>query len=86
MNLSGGRTRDGGDIVGASVFYSHPPSEDENGKANESEIDVENEEIDRINEELKVNTFDVRFNPLRTCSLLILLYFLIFFSWVKNYN
>lgn len=26
MNLTGGRTRDGGDIVGASVFYSQPPT------------------------------------------------------------
>lgn len=54
VNLSGGRTRDGGDIVGASVFYSHPPSDDENGKADESDSDAENEEINKINEELKV--------------------------------
>ena len=26
MNLTGGRTRDGGDIVGASVFYPQPPT------------------------------------------------------------
>nr|XP_042908606.1 C-Jun-amino-terminal kinase-interacting protein 4 isoform X3 [Parasteatoda tepidariorum] len=28
VNLNGGRTRDGGSIVGASVFYSSPPEED----------------------------------------------------------
>lgn len=26
---SGGRTKDGGDVVGASVFYSDPPKEAE---------------------------------------------------------
>lgn len=29
VNLAGGRTRDGGDIVGASVFYDKPPVVDE---------------------------------------------------------
>ena len=28
VNLSGGRTKDGGDIVGASVFYHDVPSEE----------------------------------------------------------
>ena len=28
VNLTGGRTKDGGDIVGASVFYSAPPPEE----------------------------------------------------------
>lgn len=27
--MSGGRTKDGGDIVGASVFYHDPPPDDE---------------------------------------------------------
>ena len=27
--MTGGRTRDGGDIVGASVFYNQPPPDDE---------------------------------------------------------
>ena len=27
--MSGGRTHDGGDIVGASVFYHEPPPDDE---------------------------------------------------------
>lgn len=29
VNMSGGRTHDGGDIVGASVFYHEPPPDDE---------------------------------------------------------
>lgn len=59
VNLSGGRTRDGGDIVGASVFYSHLQSDDENENVNENVEQTEdtiedNEEIDKINDELKV--------------------------------
>ncbi len=29
VNMTGGRTKDGGDIVGASVFYHDPPPDDE---------------------------------------------------------
>lgn len=56
MNLSGGRTRDGGDIVGASVFYSHPQSDDENENVTQP-IDTidDNDEITKINDELKVS-------------------------------
>lgn len=55
MNLSGGRTRDGGDIVGASVFYSHPQSDDENENVDEpNDATDDNEEINKINDELKV--------------------------------
>lgn len=55
MNLSGGRTRDGGDIVGASVFYSHPQSDDENENVDEPNDAIDdNEEINKINDELKV--------------------------------
>lgn len=55
VNLSGGRTRDGGDIVGASVFYSHPQSDDENENVDQP-IDTteDNEEITKIIDELKV--------------------------------
>ncbi|XKL65617.1 hypothetical protein PGB90_009037 [Kerria lacca] len=55
VNLSGGRTRDGGDIVGASVFYSHSQSEEENDKLDQSEeVGVmEDPEINKLNEELK---------------------------------
>ena len=38
VNLTGGRTRDGGDIVGASVFYTDPPVEPREHKAEEDEI------------------------------------------------
>ncbi|XP_076446416.1 C-Jun-amino-terminal kinase-interacting protein 4-like isoform X4 [Babylonia areolata] len=44
VNLTGGRTRDGGSIVGASVFYSNPPQE----------LDHEvKDEVDRLDKELK---------------------------------
>lgn len=47
VNLTGGKTRDGGSVVGASVFYSSPP---------ESETDRKEvkDEVDRLNQELKV--------------------------------
>ncbi|XP_078323865.1 C-Jun-amino-terminal kinase-interacting protein 4-like isoform X6 [Crassostrea virginica] len=48
VNLTGGKTRDGGSVVGASVFYSSPP---------ESEADPRKEvkdEVDRLNQELKL--------------------------------
>lgn len=48
VNLTGGRTKDGGSIVGASVFYSNPPSE-ELEKRKETK-----DEIEKLNEELKV--------------------------------
>nr|XP_034303577.1 C-Jun-amino-terminal kinase-interacting protein 4 isoform X23 [Crassostrea gigas] len=46
VNLTGGKTRDGGSVVGASVFYSSPP---------ESETDRKEvkDEVDRLNQELK---------------------------------
>ena len=45
VNLSGGRTRDGGSIVGASVFYSNPPEEEEEPAAKD--------EVEKLNKELK---------------------------------
>merc|ERR1719370_1564187 len=45
VNLTGGRTRDGGDIVGASVFYSAPPPEEHKAE--------EEDEISRLDAELK---------------------------------
>ncbi len=53
--MSGGRTRDGGDIVGASVFYSQPSSDEENEKLDEAEDTIEDPEINKINEELIVS-------------------------------
>ena len=48
MNLTGGKTRDGGNVVGASVFYSNPPIEEAKG-------DDESEEVKKLNKELKVS-------------------------------
>ena len=51
MNLLGGKTRDGGNIVGASVFYSNPPSR---GK------DESQDEVEKLENELKVSFFSSR--------------------------
>lgn len=62
MNLAGGRTRDGGNIVGASVFYSN--SEEERG---EGETDTKQDNpVDQLDQELKVVK---RFQPNPNCSL-----------------
>ncbi|XP_056011904.1 C-Jun-amino-terminal kinase-interacting protein 4-like isoform X22 [Ostrea edulis] len=47
VNLTGGRTRDGGSVVGASVFYSSLPESE-----SESRKEVK-DEVDRLNQELK---------------------------------
>ncbi|GFX19272.1 JNK-interacting protein 3 [Trichonephila clavipes] len=44
VNLNGGRTRDGGSIVGASVFYSSPPEEGSPSE-NLSEVDKLDHEL-----------------------------------------
>ncbi|XP_035228089.1 C-Jun-amino-terminal kinase-interacting protein 4-like isoform X1 [Stegodyphus dumicola] len=44
VNLNGGRTRDGGSIVGASVFYSSPPEEGSSTE-NLSEVEKLNHEL-----------------------------------------
>ena len=46
MNLTGGRTKDGGSIVGASVFYSNPPEVEDNKNTKD--------EIDKLDQQLKV--------------------------------
>ncbi|XP_052829612.1 C-Jun-amino-terminal kinase-interacting protein 4 isoform X4 [Octopus bimaculoides] len=53
VNLTGGRTKDGGSIVGASVFYSNPPSEELEKKKETKD------EIEKLNEELKVCAYDL---------------------------
>jgi len=46
VNLTGGRTKDGGDIVGASVFYTQPPKTEK--------VDQEtDDEISRLDAEIK---------------------------------
>lgn len=44
VNLNGGRTRDGGSIVGASVFYSSPPEE--------GSLSEDLSEVDKLDHEL----------------------------------
>ena len=53
MNLTGGRTKDGGDIVGASVFYSQPPDQTRAGPADDeiSKLDAEIKESETIQAE-----------------------------------
>ncbi|CAE1329084.1 SPAG9 [Acanthosepion pharaonis] len=54
VNLTGGRTKDGGSIVGASVFYSNPPSEElEKRKETKDEIEKLNEELKEHEKNLK---------------------------------
>ncbi|KAK3757539.1 hypothetical protein RRG08_032707 [Elysia crispata] len=45
VNLTGGRTRDGGSIVGASVFYSNPPLEDKEDSAPKTEVEKLDKEL-----------------------------------------
>ncbi len=51
VNLSGGKTRDGGSIVGASVFYSDVPGPESPRKKIGSQSS-----LDKLDQELKVQT------------------------------
>lgn len=56
VNLSGGITKDGGAIVGASVFYNNNNVEDKNIIDNEfKSADDESLEMKKLDEELKVS-------------------------------
>lgn len=48
--MTGGRTRDGGSIVGASVFYSNVPEEQEQQPETK-------DEVEKLNKELKVRYY-----------------------------
>ncbi|XP_063415031.1 C-Jun-amino-terminal kinase-interacting protein 4-like isoform X5 [Mytilus trossulus] len=48
VNLTGGRTRDGGSIVGASVFYSDPGDFDQ-----ETKKEITKDDVEKLNHELK---------------------------------
>lgn len=50
MNLAGGRTRDGGDIVGASVFYDKPALAESSPTNSEP-----SSPIDQLEKDIKVN-------------------------------
>lgn len=50
MNLSGGKTRDGGSIVGASVFYN-----DSSGPESPKKETGSQSSLDKLDQELKVS-------------------------------
>ena len=49
MNLTGGKTRDGGSVVGGSVFYSCSPELEHDGSP------ASKDDVEKLNQELKVN-------------------------------
>ena len=49
MNVTGSRTRDGGSIVGTSVFYSEPTDD-----VTASTPPTVSDEVERLNQELQV--------------------------------
>ncbi|XP_021345478.1 C-Jun-amino-terminal kinase-interacting protein 4-like isoform X3 [Mizuhopecten yessoensis] len=53
VNLTGGRTRDGGSVVGGSVFYSNLSGASVNDTENGSKKDSSKDEVERLNQELK---------------------------------
>lgn len=53
MNLSGGKTRDGGSIVGASVFY-RDVSETESSSLSSRKARGSQSSLDKLEQELKV--------------------------------
>lgn len=46
--MTGGRTRDGGSIVGASVFYSDPPPEERKDGEIKTEVGVKEGKRERL--------------------------------------
>jgi hypothetical protein len=54
VNLQGGRTRDGGSIVGASVFYTTSRPEGEEKGEGEMPEKTTCSEVDKLDRELKV--------------------------------
>jgi len=60
VNLSGGVTKDGGEIVGASVFYNNNNNNIEDPISNITELETtidESLEMKKLDEELKVMHF-----------------------------
>merc|ERR1739844_831240 len=51
VDMSGGRTKDGGSIVGASVFYHEPPASESKSKSDD--------ELEALDSELKSGTRNV---------------------------
>ncbi|KAM4664615.1 C-Jun-amino-terminal kinase-interacting protein 4 isoform 2-T2 [Discoglossus pictus] len=57
VNLSGGKTRDGGSIIGASVFYSDIPGSDEESQKQRSESQSS---LEKLEHELKLQQKELR--------------------------
>ncbi|XP_028935720.1 C-Jun-amino-terminal kinase-interacting protein 4 isoform X2 [Ornithorhynchus anatinus] len=57
VNLSGGKTRDGGSVVGASVFYSDVAAQDAEGPKRRS---ASQSSLDRLDQELKEQQQELR--------------------------
>ncbi|XP_055893342.1 C-Jun-amino-terminal kinase-interacting protein 3-like isoform X3 [Biomphalaria glabrata] len=53
VNLTGGKTRDGGSIVGASVFYSDPPPAEKKETAPKNEVEKLENELRDHNKNIK---------------------------------
>lgn len=53
VNLSGGKTRDGGSVVGASVFYNDVTGTDADGNKQQT---GSQSSLDRLDQELKVRS------------------------------
>lgn len=63
VNLQGGRTRDGGSIVGASVFYTTSRPEGEEKGEGEMPEKTTCSEVDKLDRELKVFV-QLHFHPM----------------------
>lgn len=63
VNLQGGRTRDGGSIVGASVFYTTSRPEGEEKGEGEMPEKTTCTEVDKLDRELKVFV-QLHFHPI----------------------
>lgn len=81
MNLSGGKTRDGGSVVGASVFYNDVTGVDADGNKQQT---GSQSSLDKLDQELKVRSLQGTFNKLCSytsllCNCRVIKYFLIRF-------
>lgn len=63
VNLSGGKTRDGGSVVGASVFYNDVAGTDADGNKQRT---GSQSSLDRLDQELKVRSQYGMLNSLRS--------------------
>lgn len=73
--MNGGRTKDGGSVVGASVFYSSPPEE--------SSSSENLSEVEKLSQELTVRAKEKFFTFLFQFSKFIFLFTVVCFCFVK---